>query len=182
MSDGLLSASDQFLLTVTPVNDAPTISRITSQSTNEDTPTNPISFTIGDIDTALDSLTVSRSSGNQTLVPDSAISLGGSGADRTLTITPAANQSGTALITVSVSEVLPNGYLRVIGEKQIGTNREVERIRFSGVVNPVTILPGNVVPSTRVADARVEYKGQGAIDSATTMGWLSRFFLTVLPF
>jgi len=88
----------------------------------------------------------------------------------------------TGTITVTVSEVLPNGYLRVIGEKQIGTNREVERIKFSGVVNPVTILPGNVVPSTRVADARVEYKGQGAIDSATTMGWLSRFFLTVLPF
>lgn len=88
----------------------------------------------------------------------------------------------TGTITVTVSEVLPNGYLRVIGEKQIGTNREVERIKFSGVVNPVTILPGNVVPSTRVADARVEYKGQGAIDAATTMGWLSRFFLTVLPF
>ncbi|WP_409706462.1 flagellar basal body L-ring protein FlgH [Limnobacter sp.] len=88
----------------------------------------------------------------------------------------------TGTITVTVSEVLPNGNLRVIGEKQIGTNREVETIRFSGVVNPRNILPGNVVPSTRVADARIEYKGQGAIDAATTMGWLSRFFLTVLPF
>jgi flagellar L-ring protein precursor FlgH len=38
------------------------------------------------------------------------------------------------------------------------------------------------VPSTKVADARIEYRGKGAIDSATTMGWLSRFFLTVLPF
>ncbi len=86
------------------------------------------------------------------------------------------------IITVTVSDVLPNGYLRVIGEKQIGTNREIEVLKFSGVVNPITIQPGNVVQSTQVADARVEYKGKGAIDSATTMGWLSRFFLTVLPF
>ena len=88
----------------------------------------------------------------------------------------------TGTITVTVSDVLPNGNLRVVGEKQIGTNREVESIKFTGVVNPNTIAPGNTVLSTQVADARVEYKGQGAIDAATTMGWLSRFFLTVLPF
>jgi len=85
-------------------------------------------------------------------------------------------------VTVSVSDVLPNGYLRVVGEKQIGTNREVQTLRFSGIVNPATILAGNTVQSTKVADARIEYRGKGAIDSATAMGWLSRFFLTVLPF
>ncbi|WP_370262081.1 flagellar basal body L-ring protein FlgH [Limnobacter sp.] len=88
----------------------------------------------------------------------------------------------TGTITVTVSGVLPNGNLQVVGEKQIGTNRDVEYLRFSGVVNPITIQPGNVVPSTKVADARLEYRGKGVLDSATTMGWLSRFFLTVLPF
>lgn len=88
----------------------------------------------------------------------------------------------TGTITVSVAGVLPNGNLQVVGEKQIGTNRDVEYLKFSGVVNPNTILPGNVVPSTKVADARIEYRGKGALDSATAMGWLSRFFLTVLPF
>lgn len=88
----------------------------------------------------------------------------------------------TGTITVSVAGVLPNGNLQVVGEKQIGTNRDVEYLKFSGVVNPITILPGNVVPSTKVADARIEYRGKGSIDSATAMGWLSRFFLTVLPF
>lgn len=88
----------------------------------------------------------------------------------------------TGTLTVTVANVLPNGNLQVVGEKQIGTNRDVEYLKFSGVVNPTTILPGNVVPSTKVADARIEYRGKGAIDSATTMGWLSRFFLTVLPF
>ncbi|MEW6206484.1 MAG: flagellar basal body L-ring protein FlgH [Pseudomonadota bacterium] len=88
----------------------------------------------------------------------------------------------TGSITVTVANVLPNGNLQVVGEKQIGTNREVEYLKFSGVVNPITVLPGNVVPSTKVADARIEYRGKGALDSATAMGWLSRFFLTVLPF
>lgn len=96
--------------------------------------------------------------------------------------TTAAKNQFNGTLTVTVSDVLPNGYLRVVGEKQIGTNREVQTLRFSGIVNPATVGVGNVVPSSKVADARIEYKGQGAIDSAVAMGWLARFFLTVLPF
>src|SRR5690606_1960885 len=81
--------------------------------------------------------------------------------------------SGT--IAVTVVEVLPNGNLRVAGEKQIGANRETERVRFSGVVNPAHVVGGNSVSSTHVADARIEYRGQGAISEAQTVGWLSRF-------
>lgn len=88
----------------------------------------------------------------------------------------------TGTITVTVADVLPNGNLRVIGEKQIGTNRDVQALKFSGVVMPTSIQAGNVVDSRKVADARLEYSGKGAIDAATTMGWLSRFFLSVLPF
>ncbi len=88
--------------------------------------------------------------------------------------------SGT--VAVTVLEVLPNGNLRVSGEKQIGTNRETERVRFSGVVNPTHIIGGNSVSSTQVADARIEYRGQGAIDEAQTVGWLTRFFFSFLPF
>lgn len=114
----------------------------------------------------------------------------GTGLDKTASGTKDFSGSGqsraantlTGTLTVTVSEVLPNGNLRVVGEKQIGTNREVESIKFSGVVNPITIQPGNTVNSTQVADARIEYKGQGMVDSAMSMGWLSRFFLTVLPF
>ena len=88
--------------------------------------------------------------------------------------------SGT--VAVTVTEVLPNGNLKVSGEKQIGTNRETERVRFSGVVNPTNIVGTNTVSSTQVADARIEYRGQGAIDDAQTVGWLSRFFYSFLPF
>lgn len=86
------------------------------------------------------------------------------------------------VITVTVVEVLGNGNLLVSGEKQMLINQGTEFIRFSGVVNPRTVSANNTVPSTQVADARIEYSAKGYIDEAQTMGWLQRFFLNVLPF
>lgn len=94
----------------------------------------------------------------------------------------ASNNVLTGTITVTVIEVLTNGNLLVSGEKQVAIDQGTEYVRFSGVVNPSTINGANTVSSTKVADARVEYKGSGYIDEAQTMGWLARFFLTVLPF
>ena len=94
----------------------------------------------------------------------------------------ASNNAFTGSIAVTVIEVFSNGNLLVSGEKQVSIDQGTEFIRFSGVVNPGTINGANTVSSTKVADARVEYKGTGYIDEAQTMGWLARFFLTVLPF
>ncbi|HMN92496.1 MAG TPA: flagellar basal body L-ring protein FlgH [Hydrogenophaga sp.] len=88
----------------------------------------------------------------------------------------------TGSITAIVQEVLPNGHLVVVGEKQLGVNRNVDVLRFSGVVDPQHIRPGNVVASAQVANARIESRGRGAMDEAQAIGWLSRVFLSVLPF
>ena len=88
--------------------------------------------------------------------------------------------SGT--IAVTVSEVLPNGNLIVAGEKQVAMNKGVEFIRFSGMVRPDSIQPGNVVSSTQVADARVEYRTSSRIDRAEMNSMFSRFFQSLLPF
>lgn len=93
-----------------------------------------------------------------------------------------ANNVFSGQITVTVMEVLSNGNLAVAGEKQVAINQGTEYIRFSGVVNPQTISGQNTVPSTQVADARIEYRGKGYINEAETMGWLQRFFLNVSPF
>ncbi len=87
--------------------------------------------------------------------------------------------SGT--ITVTVIEVLPNGNLVVSGEKQVALDKGVEYVRFSGVVNPDNLTAGNVVPSTQVADARVEYRTNSRIDKAEMMSQLARFFLSIMP-
>ncbi|MGQ0509164.1 MAG: flagellar basal body L-ring protein FlgH [Betaproteobacteria bacterium] len=94
----------------------------------------------------------------------------------------AADNLFTGTITVTVLEVLANGNLVVSGEKQIGISHNSETLRFSGVVNPATILAGNTVTSTQVADARIDYKGSGYVNEAQIMGFLARFFLAILPF
>jgi len=88
----------------------------------------------------------------------------------------------TGNISVTVTDVLANGNLQVSGEKQIAMTQGTEYIRFSGVVNPRSVSPFNTVTSDQVADARIEYKATGYLDEALVMGWLHRFFLTILPF
>jgi len=85
-------------------------------------------------------------------------------------------------ITATVMEVLPNGHLVVMGEKQIGVNQNVDVLRFSGTVDPRLVQPGSVISSTQVANVRVESRGRGAQGEAQTVGWLSRFFLSFNPF
>ena len=84
-------------------------------------------------------------------------------------------------ITVIVTGVLPNGHLQIAGEKQIGVNNNVDVLRFSGQVDPRTIQAGNTVMSPMVANVRVEHRGRGPAADANRIGWLSRFFLNVLP-
>lgn len=93
-----------------------------------------------------------------------------------------ASNTFTGVLGVTVTEVLPNGNLIVAGEKQVAMNKGVEFIRFSGMINPDTIQTGNVVSSTQVADARVEYRTNSQIDKAEMASMASRFFQSLLPF
>lgn len=88
----------------------------------------------------------------------------------------------TGSITTTVVDVLPNGHLVVTGEKQIGVNHNVDVLRFSGTVDPRNLQPGSLVSSTQVANVRVESRGRGQQAEAQSIGWLSRFFLNVMPF
>lgn len=87
----------------------------------------------------------------------------------------------TGNIAVTVMQVLANGNLLVSGEKQVGVNGETDTVRFSGVINPATIQPGNTVASTQVADARIETVSRSNIDLAKVAGFLVRFFMTFNP-
>ena len=94
----------------------------------------------------------------------------------------ASNNVFTGTIAVTVIEVLPNGNMLVSGEKQVGINQGQEFIRFSGVVNPIMIGNNSTISSSQVADARIEYRGNGYIDESQTMGWFSRGLMSILPF
>lgn len=103
-ADGGASSSATVSITVTFVNDLPVLSDLSNQTINEDTPSGPIPFTISDVETPADSLSVSVSSSDPSLVPPSNMVLGGSGQNRTLTITPAANRSGQTTISITVGD------------------------------------------------------------------------------
>ncbi|MCW8330692.1 flagellar basal body L-ring protein FlgH [Photobacterium sp. SDRW27] len=79
-------------------------------------------------------------------------------------------------ITVMVAEVLPNGVLRIRGEKWLKLNQGDEYIRLSGLVRVDDIDGSNRVSSQRLGDARITYSGRGALADANEAGWLSRFF------
>lgn len=107
------------------------------------------------------------------------------GGNRTFAGDSEANQTNSlnGSITATIFEVLPNGVMRVRGEKWITLNNGDELIRVSGLVRSEDIGPDNTVPSTRIADARIAYSGTGAFANASQPGWLSQFFLSPMwPF
>jgi endo-1,4-beta-xylanase len=93
---------------ITPVstgtNTPPTVSNVTDKATNENTSSGPFTFTIGDAQTAASALSVQAVSLNTTLLPVANIVLGGGGATRTVTMTPAANQFGSAAVLLLVND------------------------------------------------------------------------------
>lgn len=88
----------------------------------------------------------------------------------------------TGTISTTVVDVLPNGHLVVAGEKQVGVNQNVDVLRFTGTVDPRSLRPGSTVASNQVANVRIESRGRGQGSEAQSIGWLSRFFLNVMPF
>jgi Ca2+-binding RTX toxin-like protein len=90
-------------ITVTPVNDAPTIAVAAGGQCLADFQ-GLANLAIGDVETAAGSLTLSGSSSNTTLVPNANIVFGGSGANRTVTIATAPGQSGSATVTILVDD------------------------------------------------------------------------------
>jgi flagellar L-ring protein precursor FlgH len=79
-------------------------------------------------------------------------------------------------ITVTVVQRLPNGNLVIHGEKRLTLNQGDETIRITGIVRPADISTGNVVPSYKLADAKISYSGHGFVAASNQMGWLARFF------
>jgi hypothetical protein len=98
--------SKSFALTVNAVNDVPIISTILAQSTDEDITSATIPFTISDIESAVACTNnVAGVSSNVTKVPNANIAIGGTAPNCTVTITPAANQSGAVNITLTLTDL-----------------------------------------------------------------------------
>jgi hypothetical protein len=104
VSDGALQDTTMFTFDVTSADDTPTISAIAPQTIDEDAALAAVAFTVGDVETAAGSLTVTATSSNQALVTDASLAIGGAGANRTIAATPVADAFGQTTITVTVDD------------------------------------------------------------------------------
>ena len=82
-------------------------------------------------------------------------------------------------VAAVVEKRLPNGNLRIRGEKWVTLNQGREFIRLSGIIRPDDIEPDNSLQSYRIADAQITYSSKGVLAAANQMGFLARFFNSV---
>ncbi|MBI4658044.1 MAG: immunoglobulin domain-containing protein [Verrucomicrobia bacterium] len=161
-----------------PPSTPPTISSISDQTIKVNTSTAAIPFTVNDAETTADQLQMFKTSSNTTLVPEANILFGGGGANRTVTITPAANQTGNARITLTVRDtegltaasafqvtVTPGEPPRIITPPQSQTVNVGATVTFSVVASgtgPLTYqwrkndqnIPGATLVSYTIASAQ----------------------------
>src|SRR4029077_7047921 len=106
VSDGTTTTNETFDVTVTPVNDAPTITALADQTIAEDGTTGALPFTVSDVETAAGALTVTAVSSDTTIIPNGNLTLVNlGGGNWTIAATPALNQNGGPVtITVTVSD------------------------------------------------------------------------------
>jgi len=92
------------------------------------------------------------------------------------------DESMTASVTARVVQVLPNGNLYIEGTRKIRVNNETQHIILSGIIRPSDISPDNTVLSSYIADARIDYTGNGPVSDKQRPGWLARVLDVVWPF
>lgn len=86
------------------------------------------------------------------------------------------SNSLTGEIAVTVAEVYANGNMLIRGEKLLTLNQGSEHVRISGIIRPTDVSPTNTILSTKVANAKIIYGGQGVLADANSKGWLARMF------
>lgn len=88
----------------------------------------------------------------------------------------------SASITARIIQVLPNGNFIIEGNREVRVNNENQIITLTGVVRPRDISAENVIQSTYIADARINYSGTGVINDEQRPGWLMRIIDNIWPF
>lgn len=153
-------------------NTPPTITALSDRTIDEDAVTPALAFTVGDAQTPAASLSVTATSSNTAIVPNTsaALALSGSGANRALTVTPLANQFGTTTITVTVSD----GSLSASRSFQLNVTAVNDPPTMSGVPPLVSTTVG-VATSFAVTIADIDTPPGSLMVSAVTTN------ATILP-
>src|SRR5690606_18681269 len=85
-------------------------------------------------------------------------------------------------IAARVTNIEPNGLVRIEGTKRVTVNREDSLVRVRGVIRARDVTTGNTVLSTQVADAEIELQGKGPLWNNQRRGIITRFLDWFSPF
>jgi len=88
----------------------------------------------------------------------------------------------SAYLAARVTEVLPNGNLKILGSREVMVNNERQYMALTGIIRQGDISSENIVLSTYVSDAKIEYSGVGVVNDRQRPGWLGRMLDVVWPF
>ncbi|MGC3958752.1 MAG: hypothetical protein QM813_12675 [Verrucomicrobiota bacterium] len=148
---------------VAGANTAPSISSIPNVSVPRNVGSGVLPFVVGDAESTAASLTVSKASTNETLIPLSGVVVNdGDGTNRTVTVTPATGQQGQSLITLTVSDgpnIANSSFLVTVGAPSI-----------SVVPNQIAAVNA-VIPSVAftVSDPEGDTLSQSVVSSNTNI-------------
>lgn len=81
-----------------------------------------------------------------------------------------------ARVSASIQSINANGEYLIKGRQRISLNNESQIISVAGRVRPQDIDANNAVISSRIADANIEFIGQGLLSSREKPGLVTRFF------
>lgn len=88
----------------------------------------------------------------------------------------------TASVTAVVTEVYPNGNMKIVGRRQVTINHQPQELVFTGVIRPLDIAPDNTISSAKVAQAVVSYGGGGELARVAHEGWFAQTLDVIWPF
>jgi flagellar L-ring protein precursor FlgH len=91
------------------------------------------------------------------------------------------SQSLKSRAAVLVADVLPNGNLVIEGVRVVTFSGETQYVVLHGLVRPDDVSSANTVLSTNIADARVEFVGEGKLTDAQKRGWLTKLYERLRP-
>jgi flagellar L-ring protein FlgH len=164
------------------VNDIVTVvvSEITQGTTKADTNTSRKSSTTAGI-TGLLGIDKSIKAANAKL--SGGIEVGGSASNSLKGEGDTSRKSSfTTRVTARVTKVFDNGNLFIEGWRKLRMNGESQYVVLSGIIRPEDITSDNLISSQYIADARIDYVGDGVINEKMRPGWLTRIVDYVWPF
>lgn len=92
------------------------------------------------------------------------------------------NERLTLRIAVTITDVLPNGVLAIVGQQEVRVNFELRELVVTGYVRPEDITRQNEITYDKIASARISYGGRGQITDMQQPRYGQQVLESVLPF